>query len=399
MHHPLRGPLAVVMAAVPVHAWIALSTDLSPDEAYYVASARFGKIPDHPPLLPWILSLLDRLEWPALELRIRLPAIVVSALVAFGIAWLTHELERRKAPHTESSAALLAAVFATWLPIPMAGGFVATPDAPALLAVVATLVWASVNTPSPRRSATTASLVAIGALSKVIVVPIAMLAAAIAPARPENRRIRERLLWLLPLALVSPLLAASLRFQTHHAFGLSGDWSAPGVIVAALATLTGSSLLWCPPVVVAGLARIGRLPAVFPATFALVAALLFGSTLLRAAPPELNWWAPAALPIIVAGSVVIGSWRAPYRHACVALAVLPTILALTHTARPWLAIPRSIDPTARLHGWRSGNPPLDAPGLGQYAAPAERCIYRFECDDIRRYIETLNMNSSRDTPR
>jgi hypothetical protein len=395
---PLRGPLAVVLAAIPVHVWAATCTELSPDEAYYLASARFGDVPDHPPLLPWMLAALDTMSWPSLELRIRLPAIVLSALVAIGIAWLTRDLERRcRRPESgESSAALLAAVFATWLPIPMAGGFIATPDAPAMLAVVASLGWASDEAPSPRRSALTACLVAIGALSKVVVIPVAILAAVLAPARRESRGSWDRALWLLPLAFVAPLLGPSLRFQVHHAFGIGPAWSASGVLVAALATLVGSFLLWCPPVVVAGLGRIRQLPSVYPATFALIAALLLGSTLVRAAPPELNWWAPAAVPLIVAGSVEIGKLRARSRYACVALAVVPTIVALTHATRPWLHIPRTIDPTARLHGWRAGRPPLDAPGLGEYAAPAERCAYQSTCDDIRRYIEALQINISRD---
>jgi hypothetical protein len=400
MHHPLRGALAVVLAAIPVHAWIASSTDLTPDEAYYVAAARFGRIPDHPPLLPWMLAPLYRMSWPALELRIRLPAIALSALVAIGIAWLTHELEGRRAPHAagESSGALLAAVFATWLPIPMAGGFVATPDAPALLATVAALDWASANAPSPRRSALTACLVALGALSKVVVLPIAILAAALAPASP-GRRYRERALWLLPLALVCPLLVASSRFQIRHAFGTGATWSASRVIVAGLATLGGALLLWSPPVVVAGLGRIRRLPAIYPATFALVTALLLLSTLARAEPPEPNWWAPAAVPLLAAGSLRIGELRPRHRHACVALAVVPTMAALVHAVRPWLPIPRSIDPTARLHGWRAGEPPWDAPGLGAYAIPAERCVYHSDCDDISKYIRALRTDTSSNAPR
>jgi hypothetical protein len=87
--------------------------------------------------------------------------------------------------------------------------------------------------------------------------------------------------------------------------------------------------------------------------------------------------------------MAIGELRERSRNACVALAVVPTIVVLTHTVTPWLNIPRPIDPTARLHGWRAGPPPLDAPGLGHYAVPAERCVYRSECDDIRRYIEAL----------
>jgi hypothetical protein len=397
----LRGPLAVVLGAVPVHLWAASSTDLSPDEAYYLASARFGPIPDHPPLVRWMLAALDRMSWPGLELRIRLPAIALSALVALWIALLVHDLERQSTPshHGNPRAALLAAVLATWLPIPMAGGFVTTPDTPALIAVLAALDWAAKKAPSPRRSAITACLVAVGALSKVVVIPIAIVAAALAPTKTHSRRLAERALWLLPLTVVSPLLVSSLRFQIGHAFGIGAAWSARSVLVAAAATLVGSFLLWCPPVVVAGLGRIGRLPAVYPASFALVTVLLAGSTLLRAIPPEPNWWAPAAIPVIVAGSVALGGARVWYRRGCVALAVVPTIVALTHAIRPWLGIPISIDPTARLHGWRAGAPPLEAPGLGEYAAPAERCVYQSECRDIRRYIESLHMNISRDAPR
>ena len=392
----LSGPLAVVLTAVPVRVWLASSTDLSPDEAYYLASARFGTVPDHPPLLVWMLSACDRMKWLGLELRTRLPAIVVSAAVALGIALLVHELEGRLAAprRNPNFSALLAAILATWLPIPLAGGFVATPDAPAMLAVVAALHWASTDAPSPLRSALMACLVALGALSKVVVVPIAIVAAVIAP-----RRHRERLLWLLPLALTSPWITASLRLQSRHAFGAVGGWSAAGVITAAAATLVAALLLWCPPVVLAGVKRLRKLPAVYAAVFALVAALLLGSTLARALPPEPNWWTPAAIPVIVAGSMAIGALDARSRFACIALAVVPTAVALTHVVRPWLPIPRSIDPTARLHGWRAGAPPLDAPGVGRYAAAAELCIYRSECDDIRRYIDNLRSDISGDEPR
>ena len=402
----LRGPLAVIATAIPVHVALALWTDLTPDEAYYLASARSVRIPDHPPLLPWILAASDRALSLPVELRIRTPAILTSALLTVGVVLLVHQIERHETAgeRAGSSATLLAAVLATWLPIPMAGGFLATPDTLALLGVVAAISWAASDAPSHVRSALTAVVVALGALAKVVVVPIALLAAALAlrpgtAVGPARHRPWQRLAWLLPLALISPWLIASLRFQIPHAFGTGDAWSVPRVAGALLATLLASFVLWCPPVVLAGVPRLGRLPAIYPATFGLVTLLLLGSTLARAAAPEPNWWAPAALPVLVAGSIALAAASARARRSCMALAVLPTVVALTHVLRPWLPIAPSLDPTARLHGWQTDAPPLSAAGVGAYAAPAERCAYHAECEEISRYINHLTAGiSSRTSP-
>ena len=74
------------------------------------------------------------------------------------------------------------------------------------------------------------------------------------------------------------------------------------------------------------------------------------------------------------------------------LAVAPTLLVAAHALSPFLPIPRHLDPTARLHGWRDGGEPRRAPGVGVYGPAAERCIYLGSCDDIRRHFEALHSN-------
>ncbi len=90
---------AIVAAAVPVHLGLALVTDLSPDEAYYLCAARLGggRIVDHPPLTLWLLALSDRWFVGPVELRVRIWAVVFS--FATGLACVA--LARARGAGTE----------------------------------------------------------------------------------------------------------------------------------------------------------------------------------------------------------------------------------------------------------------------------------------------------------
>jgi hypothetical protein len=121
----------------------------------------------------------------------------------------------------------------------------------------------------------------------------------------------------------------------------------------------------------------------------LFTALVSTSALVRAVPPEPNWWAPAALVVLVAAALHAGQLAPTRRAVMLATAVLPTIVVATHVAKPWLPLPLEVDPTARLHGWSSDRPPLLAPGIGAYGAAAERCVYRADCEEIQRYFEDM----------
>jgi hypothetical protein len=386
-------PVGIVLCALPLHVVLSVVTDLSPDEAYYLCAARFGPIPDHPPLVVWLLSAFAPLHFLPLELRVRLPAVVLSAATALAVAALAQNLadvEHR------NRAAWIAAWLATFLPLPAAGGFVLTPDVPAAIGFVLALAWGGGALYGTRRAIVTSAVVALACLAKVSVAPAALLAGlALAIDRRASGRNRTwafallgPLLWLLPILLVSPLLAPSLRFQLAHAF-MPTAWSFAGALGALGAAAAGAYLIWSPPVVHAGLRALGGLPRAYVFTTAGFGLLVGASALARTAPPEQSWLLPAALPILVSAAVHLAG--ATRRRLAVVLLIVtaPTALAMAHAAHPLLPIAERMDPTARLHGWRTSHPPLGAPGIGTYGPAAEACVYRDTCDDISSYIRSL----------
>jgi hypothetical protein len=118
-------------------------------------------------------------------------------------------------------------------------------------------------------------------------------------------------------------------------------------------------------------------------------ALVLASALLRGVPPEPNWWAPAALVVIVGASLRHDESGPRFRSAMLATVLIPSAIACAHALHPFLPLPAAADPTARLHGWRAGEEPVAAPGVGPYGAAAERCVYRDECDEIISYFNDM----------
>lgn len=383
----------IVSAAAPLHVILALSTDLSPDEAYYLCAARAGgalpPLIDHPPLLPWLFRAADTLTILPVELRIRLVPIVCS----LALALLCVEIARRRGATAAGRA------FVAWITsfalLPMTAGFVATPDGPALLAIALGLLWASPTDPPGRRRVAAATAVgaalALGALAKVIVLPAALLFAAAA----SKRSMKERLALLAPVLLGAPLLVPSLRFQMHHAFvGQHHAWSLAKA-VGALAEAAGvQALLWSPAVLLWGLQGAKKLPPPDRWLLASMSALVGLSAILRAAPPEANWWAPAALIVVVNAGATASLRSSRARRATLTSVIVPTAIALLHTVRPFLPLPAHADPTARLHGWSQGDEPIDAAGVGPYGPAAERCVYRGSCAEIANYFNRMAVSSS-----
>lgn len=362
-----RRAWAVVLASVPLHLGLAAATDLSPDEAYYLCAARLGRpIVDHPPLLPWLLRWSDRLPLLPVELRVRIWPVLFSLATGIGCV----ALARRRGAGAEG--AVMAAWLGSWALLPTAGGFVATPDGPLLLATLAALLL-------PPPAAAAAML--LGAPAKVSALPVA---AAIALGR------RSALLAAAPL-LALPWLWPSLRFQLRHAFvqGPPAGWSALAAIGAVLAAIAAQAALWSPPVLWRGLRALA------PQDRALgwgLSALVLLSAALRGVPPEPNWWAPAALVVLAAFAAGSEALTARARRAVVASVLVPTLIAAAHTAVPFLPLPVHADPTARLHGWTLGHGPDHAPGVGSYGPSAERCIYLRECDEISSYFNKMQVN-------
>jgi hypothetical protein len=173
--------------------------------------------------------------------------------------------------------------------------------------------------------------------------------------------------------------------QLGHAFGPAAGWSAAGALGSLAATVLAAVLLWSPPVVYFGVRALGSLPFAYRLTALGAGALVVVSAIARASPPEPNWWLPAALPIVVASAVALASASRRTVGITLAIATAPTLVALVHVARP-LPLDVRIDFAARLHGWRSGAPPLTAPGIGPYGPAAEACVYQDQCDEIASYL-------------
>jgi hypothetical protein len=384
-----RAATWIVLGGLPLKLALALGTDLSPDEAYYLCAARRPELvppmPDHPPLLPWLLRASDALLGPTpVELRVRIWPLLLSTLSGL----LVVELARRRG--ADGRGCVAAACLGTWTLLPMTGGFVATPDALALPAILLLLLVAT-EPPAGRPAGgalTAAAVAAAGALGKVVVLPVAALVALLGRV-PTATRAALVIGCLAPL----PWLLPSLRFQLGHATGAASAWTAIEAASALAQLVTAQLALWSPWALVLGVlataARRSRLVAADVAVAAGFTALVVVSTLARAIPAEPNWWAPAAVVVMVAAAVRAQELARTYRTTMLALAIVPTLLVASHVLRPWLPLRPEGDPTARLHGWSTGVEPLAAPGLGAYAAPAERCVYREDCDEITFHFHVL----------
>jgi hypothetical protein len=355
---------AITLAAVPLHLALALATDLSPDEAYYLAAARSsGLVPrmvDHPPLLVWMLRATD-VAGPV-ELRVRVWAIVLSLATSLAAVSLA------RARGADARTAQITAWIVSWALLPTAGAFVTTPDGPLLLLFTIALLLAARAKPLAA-----AACLGLAVVAKVVALPLAAVVAL------ADRRLR----WPLTVAcaLAAPLALPSLRFQLVHAFAdRPSAWSLGAALGAVLAAAAAQAALWTPFSLTRGFSAIRRGPTLDRSLVVALTALLLVSAVARAFPPEPNWWAPAGLLLAIAASRA----ERPAPRALILVVLLPTAIASLHTLHPFLPIARAADPTARLHGWQTpATEPLDAPGIGAYGPAAERCIYRNMCSELR----------------
>jgi len=378
---------------LPLRLALALGTDLSPDEAYYLAAARaktaLPPLRDHPPLVPLLLRVTDRLEALPVELRVRLWAILFSLSLSLAVVWLA----RRRGVDLKGQT--LAAWLSSFSLLPVAGGFVTTPDGPALLAFLILLAWAAPTgeaAPRPALHRIGAALgigcvAALGAVGKVVLIPLVVTIALFA----RGRSVVERACLLLPLAFAAPLLAPSLAFQLQHAYAQQAPYfTLLRALGALLAALFAQALLWTPWPLVAGARNLREGPPAERAIALVMTVLVAASALARAVPPEPNWYAPAALILVISASRSAQDLAPRARRAMLAALLVPTAVAAAHTLHPFLPLRADSDPTARLHGWRDGHPPVHAAGVGPYGPAAERCVYQFTCEEIDEYFQTLN---------
>ena len=366
-----------VMASVPLRILLATSTDLSPDEAYYLAASRFGlTIRDHPALVVWLAGFGDALPWLSLELRVRLPVVVIATITSLASV----ELVRRRGAIANQQR--WAAALTSWLALPLAGGFVATPDAPLACAVVMVALLRQLD--RERGWVLLGAAAWLGTMAKVIMIPIA----AVACFTP--RRWRSILSITAGVLLTIPWILPSLSMQLGHAF-------APGAAdllsraTAVVALVAAQLALWTPVVVILGFASAMRRPFDREVVITITGLVLI-SALATGTPPEPNWWAPAGLLVAVGASMRITECRPAARAATLLLGPALALVVATHTAWPWIPIPRPMDPTARLHGWRSADPPLSAPGVGAYGPSAEQCVYQGFCETFNNKFKFIDNN-------
>ncbi len=366
-----RWALATVLAAIPLRVALATRTCLSPDEAYYLAARRLQKaIPDHPPLTTWLAALADNLVALPVELRVRLPALVLGTALSTLLVCLLRL--RGGDPLAQRWAALLG----SWLPLPLAGGFLLTPDTPLLLAFVALLlIQEGVATPRWKAPAI-AITCAFGLSAKVTMLVPALVLFAVASPPTHRAAVVLGVLAALPLAW------PSLRFQSHHAFL---DHAMTVGRVNAVAAAIGAQLaLWGPTLWLGAREAWGR--ALDRWVLLVMVALMILSAVLRGVPPEPNWFAAGAVLCVVGTAQHLSRASAWVRVAVVLLGPVPAMLFASHVITPWLPIPAHVDPSARLHGWRDGKGPTQAPGVGPYGVAAEACVYQGDCSKISNMI-------------
>jgi len=361
----------LVTLAALLHLWLAGSTLLSGDEAYYWLWSRRLQLSyyDHPAMMAWWMAATTALFGES-EAAIRLPAVLAAAAVTL-LAFDTARLAFRDIRAGWWALALLNATI-----LFAAAGVLVTPDSP-LLVFWSACLWAVIRLLDDGRARWLYVLglsLGLGFTSKYTMVLIAPGILAVFALFPQARRWwKSPHFWaaiVLALACTAPVLVwnaqhewVSIRKQLSHSF------DAPvGDPLKSLATFLGTQLGTVTPLVFAfmlwGMGWAlwagwrGRRPEWFllGATSAPLLAFFVRHSLGGLVQP--HWPGPAYLgaAIATAGAVVVAgrSWGPGLRRAWVAAIGLGGLLvAATYVqmATALLPIPIKSDPMSRLGEW------------------------------------------------
>jgi hypothetical protein len=324
--------------------WLAWWLPMTADEAHFV---HWGEAPalgyyDHPPMVGWLLAAL--LQVSRAPLVLRLPAVVLPALVAIGIAWLVRDLARgRHGPGSPGDAETLG--FGTalaWLLVPVQVLNIAiTTDTPlaffSFLSLAAFALGAEgaaeADAPrspregdragmraSRRRSAAlfAAAGVALGLafLSKYFAVMLGVGYLVFTILVPGPGRWRDM---AIVLAAAAPFAIFNAAWNYEHCWAnllhnvynrdTSGGWYKPLVFAALLLYVSSPLLLWQ----LARGARAVRAAAAQPAVAAIAACALAPLALLAAASPfktiGLHWLFSFMPALFMTGAFALGAAR------------------------------------------------------------------------------------------
>jgi len=370
-----RQALIIVTLAAVIRLVFAAIIPLLPDEAYYwvwsrhLASGYF----DHPPVLALLIHSGTVLLAPAgagdSSLAVRIGAVAagwIASVATVGVA-------RRLAG---DAAALRAAVIMSVLPLAAAGLILATPDAPVLAAVAATLYFVVAAIQSPVDSdeslrwwiaAGFALGVAFCSKYTSIFVPAGVAIAVLARA-DLRQRLREPgpyVACTIAAIVFLPVLAwnahhgwVSFVFQVRHGLAapkgsaLLAAWHHEGDFFGGQAGLASPILFVMLAIATArGLTRHAQPERFVLAVVALVSFGFFVYSALRQRV-EPNWPSPAYIPAIaLLGAIDWSRTGRRWLRGGIALAALLSIAIYAQGIAPILPIAPSKDPVARAFGW------------------------------------------------
>ena len=392
----LVGAFTISLAAV-IRLALAPMRILTADEAYYLCAARRGPrawpIDDHPPLLGALLALADRWAPGPIELRVRLVPIVLQVMTALGVARLAARLGDDDA--SEDRRWLLGVILATWGLLPMAGGLLATPDAPMLAALAWLVALLAEPRVAPRHElvlrACVLALAALAVAAKATALPFTLVIAAGHGARRDGPSRGRGIALALGAVAALPVTLTSLHAQLAHVVGQGPKVAAPylGPLAAAGVFVVGQALLLGPAVVLVVLDVARRrssdawsLPPGVALATGLVLLAALASALVTGRPPEPNWTAPAAIAIFAVTAVGIAGATRRRAVAVLGITTAPTLLALAAWSVRAGVLPGGADPLARLPRVAQTFSAADARVEGPYAGPSWRCVYENECVEI-----------------
>ena len=218
--------------------WLAIALPMTGDEAYFI---HWGVYPDygfydHPPMVGWILALLlklSRAEWV-----LRLPVIVLPALVAFAMLQYLRAVDEGKA--------YLAALAFLLVPVNVWNVLITTDTPLVLFSFVSALCFAAaLRRESQTLYAASGALLGLAFLSKYFAVLLGLAYLAFVLTQPAGRRSWRGL--AIAFALVLPFAAlnawwnynhcwANLMFNVYNRHGDAG-WSPQNPLLYALCVL------------------------------------------------------------------------------------------------------------------------------------------------------------------
>lgn len=368
---PAAVLLATIAAATLLRGFVAASTGLTDDEAYYRlwALAPAMSYLDHPPMVGWMIAA-GRYVAGDSPLAIRLAA-VLTGLVGPLVLWRTALIL------FDADVARRATWFALAMPLLAVGGIVITPDTPSAL-FWGLLGWALAELHASRNANwwLAAGLFAgLGLLSKYtnLLAGVGILAWLVGV--PESRRwLRAWQLWaggLLAGLLALPVVAwnathgwASFakqfgRVAPREDFTASYLLEFVGAFIALASPLLAVlALLGLCQVVGSAVARRDQACSLVAASVVpLLAYCLLHAVHARVQP---NWIAPIYPALAICAALVAGSNRPRPRIArglrdtagwTLAIGFTMSGVLCLHAVRPLVLLPGSRDPTSQMRGW------------------------------------------------